>query len=88
MTRFSPTWWALWTWELYRPGLYDDDEGPEGYEQPYGRRYTDNGYDPASKRPSWNAMLIGQGYTDVPALTDSCRGYAGSCLFTCENEQR
>jgi len=89
---FSPTWWALWAWELTRPGLYDDEEPPAGYVAPrrgdewhgreWDRRESVSPYDPTARRPAWTAFVAGQSSTD-PTPTDGCRLHDGRCSGSC-----
>lgn len=61
MTPFSPQWWALWTWELTRPGLFDDEEPPPEAPQPgvwshYPPWLDAHGHDRGviEARPAWD----------------------------------
>ena len=63
MTRFSPRWWALWTWELTRPGLLDDEEPPEEAPQSGVWAHYPDGLT-LDARPVWDAR---SGQNDDPA---------------------
>lgn len=51
--RFSPGWWALWTWDLIRPGLFDDEEPPEGHKQSGAWDHYPDGF-VVESRPVWD----------------------------------
>ena len=85
MTPHSPTWWALWTASIHRPGRCDDEEVPDGAEglTPWwlhvdtsgGRRWD------RERRPDWPTLRHGQ-EAGGPTPTDWCAA-AGRCSGAC-----
>ena len=67
--RFSPTWWAAWTFALHRPGRLDDEEIPEeladaapSWWGAFGEGQRRSGAGPqnrdaAGPRPDWPTMV-------------------------------
>ena len=89
MTRFSPTWWAAWTFALHRPGRYDDEEIPEGLDavawwhcvDPRGVDWSGHALRDREVRPDWPTMEHAQRRCE-PTPTDSCNVH-GRCVGTC-----
>ena len=89
VTRFSPTWWAAWTFALHRPGRLDDEEIPAGLDAvPWWSHIEPStidwsGWVPRDRehRPDWPTMAHAQ-WRREPTPTDICNVH-GRCVGTC-----
>lgn len=87
--RWSPAWWAAWTFALHRPGRYDDEEIPAGLDVvPWWRHITPSTIDwsgwssrDRDARPDWPTMECAQ-WRCEPTPTDLCNVH-GRCVGTC-----
>ena len=97
--RFSPLWWAAWTFALHRPGRLDDEDVPDeladaavGVWRHYPPWRDDHGHAryTLDERPDWDRSrrfdwptMVWAHCVDAPALTDGCRLHDGRCSGAC-----